>query len=77
MATPNAAATASAVFLFVNNLIGIGLGNLAIGALSDGLAARFGDESLRYAILSGTGFYVLAATLFLVTAPRLKKDWHG
>ncbi len=74
---PNMRATASAVFLFINNLIGIGLGNLAIGALSDSLAARFGDESLRYAILSGTGFYVLAATLFLVTAPRLKKDWHG
>lgn len=74
---PNMRATASAVFLFVNNLIGIGLGNLAIGALSDAMTARFGDESLRYAILSGTGFYVLAATLFVVTAPRLAKDWHG
>lgn len=74
---PNMRATASAVFLFINNLIGIGLGNLAIGALSDAMTAKFGDESLRYAILSGTGFYVLAAALFLVTAPRLKKDWHG
>jgi MFS family permease len=74
---PNMRATASAVFLFVNNLIGIGLGNLVIGALSDAMAARFGAESLRYAILSGTGFYVLAAALFLVTAPRLKKDWAG
>ncbi len=73
---PNMRATSSAVFLFINNLIGIGLGNLAIGALSDAMAARFAEESLRYAILSGTGFYVLAATLFLVTAPRLKKDWH-
>ncbi|MFZ5616926.1 MAG: spinster family MFS transporter [Pseudomonadota bacterium] len=74
---PNMRATASAVFLFINNLIGIGLGNLAIGALSDAMTAKFGDESLRYAILSGTGFYVLAAALFFVTAPRLKKDWHG
>ncbi len=74
---PNMRATASAVFLFVNNLIGIGLGNLAIGALSDAMVARFGDESLRYAILSGTGFYVLAAVLFVVTAPRLAKDWHA
>lgn len=77
LVTPNMRATASAVFLFVNNLIGIGLGNLAIGAISDGLAAQFGDESLRYAILAGTVFYVLAATLLLVTAPRLKKDWVG
>ena len=74
---PNMRATASAVFLFINNLIGIGLGNLVIGALSDAMTARFGDESLRYAILSGTGFYVLAATLFFLTAPRLKQDWHA
>lgn len=72
---PNMRATASAVFLFVNNLIGIGLGNLAIGAISDGLKNAYGDESLRYAILCGTVFYFIAAGLFFVTAPRLKKDW--
>ncbi|NWG93089.1 MAG: MFS transporter [Parvularculaceae bacterium] len=71
----NMRATASAVFLFINNLIGIGLGNLAIGALSDAMTERHGDEALRYAILSGTGFYVCAAALFLITAPRLKRDW--
>ncbi len=75
LAPPNMRATASAIFLFINNLIGIGIGNLAIGAISDGLYARFGDESLRYAILSGTVFYVLAAALLFFTAPRLKKDW--
>ncbi len=74
---PNMRATASAIFLFVNNLIGIGLGNLVIGRISDTLAARFGDESLRYAILSGTVFYVVAAALFMATAPRLKRDWAG
>ncbi len=72
---PNMRATASAVFLFVNNLIGIGLGNLAIGAISDSLKAVYGDESLRYAILAGIVFYVIAAVLFFITAPRLKKDW--
>ena len=72
---PNMRATASAIFLFINNLIGIGLGNLAIGAISDGLKAHYGDESLRYAILSGTVFYIIAATLFILTAPRLKDDW--
>ncbi len=72
---PNMRATASAIFLFINNLIGIGLGNLAIGAISDALNARYGDEALRYAILSGTIFYVLAAALFLIVAPRLKHDW--
>lgn len=76
LVAPNMRATASAVFLFVNNLIGIGLGNLVIGALSDVMKARFADESLRYALLSGTGFYAAAAILFFITAPRLKKDWH-
>ncbi|HSQ69082.1 MAG TPA: MFS transporter [Steroidobacteraceae bacterium] len=69
-------ATASAVFLFVNNLIGIGLGSAALGALSDGLSARFGDDSLRYAILAGTVFYLVAATLFLLSARRLERDWE-
>ncbi|MEM9617051.1 MAG: MFS transporter [Pseudomonadota bacterium] len=72
---PNMRATASAVFLFINNLVGIGVGNLVIGLLSDNLTAQFGDEALRYAILSGIVFYVLAAGLFITTAPRLKRDW--
>jgi len=72
---PNMRATASAIFLFINNLIGIGLGNLVIGAISDALAAQYGEESLRYAILSGSVLYVVAAVLFIVTAPRLKHDW--
>lgn len=77
LAPSNMRATASAVFLFVNNLIGIGLGNLAIGALSDTMTARFGDEALRYAILSGTIFYVIAAALMFLTAPRLARDWEA
>jgi len=74
---PNMRATASAIFLFVNNLIGIGIGTFAIGAISDGLQGRFGDESLRYAILAGTTFYLAAATIFLFTARRLEQDWEG
>jgi predicted MFS family arabinose efflux permease len=69
-------ATVSAVFLFVNNLIGIGLGSVALGALSDGLAARYGADSLRYAILTGTVFYLVAAALFLASARRLERDWE-
>jgi MFS family permease len=72
----NMRATASAIFLLVNNLIGIGIGSLLIGWLSDVFSAQFGDESLRYALLSGTVFYVIAATLLFISAPRLKKDWH-
>jgi MFS family permease len=73
---PTMRATASAIFLFINNLIGIGAGTVALGIISDNLEARFGDDSLRYAILAGTGFYLIAATLFLASAKRLANDWE-
>jgi len=73
---PNMRATASATFLFINNLIGLALGNLVIGLVSDSLAAEFGAESLRYAILTGTGFYGVAAVLMFAAAKRLKYDWE-
>ena len=73
---PDMRATASAVFLFINNLIGIGLGTYAIGAVSDLLQARYAEESLRYSILAGTSFYILAAILFLFAARWLQRDWE-
>jgi MFS family permease len=73
---PAMRAVASAIFLFINNLIGLGLGTLIIGALSDLFAARFGTDSLRYAILAGTGFYVLSAALFALSSRRLDRDWE-
>lgn len=72
---PRARAVASAIFLFINNLIGIGLGTLLMGRISDALRAVYGDESLRMAILYCTGFYVLAAVLMLLAARTLKRDW--
>jgi MFS family permease len=70
-------ATASALFLFINNLIGIGLGTTLIGLVSDSMRVRFGAESLRYAILAGTGFYLIAATLLFFAGIKLAKDWVG
>lgn len=67
--------TASASFLFINNLIGIGFGTWALGKLSDILSSQFGEESLRYSILAGTGFYLLAALFYLVASRRLARDW--
>jgi MFS family permease len=72
----NMRATASALFLFINNLIGIGLGTTLIGVVSDLMRVRFGTESLRYAILAGTGFYLVAATLLFLASRRLEEDWE-
>jgi MFS family permease len=68
-------ATASALFLFIINLLGIGLGSTLIGAVSDSMRVRFGAESLRHAIFAGTGFYLIAAALMFFAARRLARDW--
>jgi len=44
-------ATASAILLFIINLIGLGLGPQAVGALSDLLAPSYGNDSIRYSLL--------------------------
>jgi len=69
-------ALAAALLLFIINLIGLGAGSYAIGALSDHFATARGTESLRYAMLAGSGFYLLAAALYALAARRLARDWH-
>jgi MFS family permease len=68
-------ATASASFLFINNLIGLGVGPLLIGRISDTLKHSYGVESLRYAAVGCTAFYLLAALLMFIAAGRLQRDW--
>jgi MFS family permease len=67
--------TASASFLLINNLIGLGVGPTLIGALSEMFKERFGIEALRYAAVSVVGFYLLAALLMALAIRRLRSDW--
>ena len=71
---PSMRATASASFLFINNLIGIAFGIYFLGWLSDQMRAAHGEDSLRYSILYGLGFYLLAAVFYLFAARRLRRD---
>lgn len=73
---PNMRATASAIFLLINNLIGIGVGDVALGGMSSYLKPIYGDDSLRYSILAGTVFYVVASLLLFWAARYLKRDWE-
>lgn len=68
-------ATASASFLLINNLIGLGVGPLLIGRISDALKQSYGVEALRYAAVACTVFYVLAAILMLLCVSRLRSSW--
>lgn len=67
--------TASAMFLLINNLLGIAVGYYYFGAVSDALRPHFGDESLRYAIYTGLGFYLVASVLFTCASRSIKRDW--
>lgn len=44
-------AVASAIYFLALNLIGMGLGPLVVGVLSDAIAPTYGMDSLRYALL--------------------------
>jgi predicted MFS family arabinose efflux permease len=74
---PNMRATASASFLFINNLIGIGFGIFFLGFMSDTMTARYGADALKYSILYGLVFYLLSSALYFVAAKRLKRDWYA
>jgi MFS family permease len=67
--------TASASFLLINNLIGLGVGPYLIGAISTALKQSYGAESLRYAAAACTAFYLLAALLMLLCVSRLRDQW--
>jgi MFS family permease len=72
---PSKRATASAAFLLINNLIGLGVGPLLIGVISDALKSTYGVESLRYAAMGVLVFYLVAALLALIAARYLRADW--
>lgn len=68
--------TSSALFLFINNLIGLGVGSAVLGFISDALARQHGEQSLRYALLAGSLFYAMAALLYFFASRRAAKDWE-
>lgn len=72
---PRARATASSLFLLINNLIGLGGGIYALGALSDVLRPAYGDEALRYSMFYALSLYGFAALLMLLAGKSLRKDW--
>jgi MFS family permease len=72
---PGSRATASALFLLINNLIGLGAGAPLIGALSTALAPSYGTEALRYAMLITVGLYLLASLLMALAGPALRRGW--
>ncbi len=70
-------AMASAVLFFVLNLIGLGLGPVSVGMISDALAPSLGDDSLRYALAIAAFMGVFAAICFMLASKHLLKDLNA
>ncbi len=66
---------ASALMLFILNIIGLGLGPQLTGILSDALGASFGADSMRYALLIVTSSaYPLAVLSFALASRSIDTD---
>lgn len=68
-------ATASATFLLINNLIGLGVGPPLMGRLSESLKGAYGTNALRDAAVVCLAFYLVAALLGLLSIAYLKASW--
>ena len=68
-------ATASASFLLINNLIGLGVGPWLMGRISDAFKASYGTDALRNAGVLCCAFYLVAAFLALLAAKSLRRSW--
>lgn len=74
---PHMRATASAVLLLIINLIGLGLGPVAVGILSDVLAGPGGlgeAQGVRWALILSAGLGLVAFVLFWQARKTIRED---
>jgi hypothetical protein len=71
---PHMRAMASAVLVFMLNLVGLGLGPLIVGMLNDWLDPSFGQEAVRYSLMFAAVPHALAAIFNLLAVRTLRED---
>lgn len=67
-------ATVSSILLFILNLVGLGLGPLAVGMISDALTPAYGEQALGHALQWLTPVALLAFLLQLASARALHHE---
>lgn len=67
-------ARAASIQMLIGNLIGLGLGPLAIGMASDLLRPHFGENSLGIALLIAVAAAVLSIFAYIAAAKTLRED---
>lgn len=72
---PRTRATAAAVMLFIVNLIGLGLGPLVVGLLSDSFSATMGEaQGVRWALLTSSVVGLVSALLFWMARKTIREE---
>jgi predicted MFS family arabinose efflux permease len=71
---PEARAVAAAFMLFAQNLIGLGLGPLLFGMMSDAFKPLAGDESVRWVLYGAAWLGLVPAFFFWRASLRLKEE---
>lgn len=74
LAKLNMRATASAIVLFVINIVGAGAGPVIVGALSDYFSNSHGNQGLRYALLATIGLGTIGCCIFALSSRWLAED---
>lgn len=67
-------AVAASILLFVQTLIGLGLGPLFTGMISDALSSELGEQSLRYALVIVGFGNIWSAAHYFIGARSLRQD---
>jgi MFS family permease len=63
---------ATSIFVMAMTMLGVGIGPLLIGVLSDYLTPSLGGEALRYALAASVSMVVLAALFLAMALPRYR-----
>ncbi len=71
---PTERALAAAFVFFLANMLGLGLGPVIVGALSDGFSADQGLRSIHAALMVMNGVLLLAAASFWLTARAMQSE---
>ncbi|WP_309089525.1 MFS transporter [Phenylobacterium sp.] len=74
LVSPPARATAAAVKLFVQAVLGLGVGPLLFGAISDILKPSYGDESVRMVLLFASFIFLVPALCYWLASRSLERE---
>ncbi|MGK0223190.1 MAG: MFS family permease [Limisphaerales bacterium] len=64
---------AAAINLFITNIVGLGLGPLSVGILSDWFDPTYGNDSLRYALFLIPVISILSMLFYLRAGLHLRR----